>query len=234
MQKSKFDQKQITGLQKNSVKSDLTYFQVLNLARQGSGTPVPENLAKQLGQFRLSTFYDPDAAIGGYQPQGHDQLAALYEDYMILGATVTVKIPLQKYEQDVEPPYIGLNISPNTVDDQKWNPFPTDTTFFQTAKLKLKGYKYCRVPVFGTDKAPRYLKGTYSIKNIQHMFKGEYKEKMSFKYGSVPAPPAQGDIRATIFSHSATSNTKHSRVNGIEVTIKYHVISYDPKNINYS
>jgi hypothetical protein len=34
--------------------------------------------------FRLNSIFDPDAAVGGHQPYGYDQLAALYNRYRVL------------------------------------------------------------------------------------------------------------------------------------------------------
>jgi hypothetical protein len=36
--------------------------------------------------FRLNSIFDPNAAVGGHQPYGYDQLAALYNRYRVLRA----------------------------------------------------------------------------------------------------------------------------------------------------
>lgn len=40
--------------------------------------------------FRANGMYDPDTALGGHQPYGFDQLMALYNRYVVLGAKITI------------------------------------------------------------------------------------------------------------------------------------------------
>lgn len=40
--------------------------------------------------FRANGMYDPDTALGGHQPYGFDQLMALYNRFVVLGAKITI------------------------------------------------------------------------------------------------------------------------------------------------
>jgi hypothetical protein len=42
--------------------------------------------------FRLNSLYDPDFTIGGHQPYGYDQVAALYRKYRVEGCRCEVTI----------------------------------------------------------------------------------------------------------------------------------------------
>jgi len=42
-------------------------------------------------QFNVGSIHDPDYTGAGHQPFGYDQLAALYKQYVVLGAKVTAK-----------------------------------------------------------------------------------------------------------------------------------------------
>jgi ribosomal protein L35 len=42
--------------------------------------------------FRLNSIEDPEYALGGHQPFGHDQFAAIYHKYCVIGAKVRVEL----------------------------------------------------------------------------------------------------------------------------------------------
>lgn len=41
-------------------------------------------------RFRCNGLWDPDVALGGHQPYGFDQLAAVFNRYLVLGAKITI------------------------------------------------------------------------------------------------------------------------------------------------
>lgn len=54
-----------------------------------------ENITGSIGavhQYRLNSLYDPDATIGGHQPQGFDQMAAIYMKYNVYKTHVKIRI----------------------------------------------------------------------------------------------------------------------------------------------
>jgi len=60
----------------------LTYKQ--NLAMVSTSGIIYKN------QFAIGNLYDPDYTGAGHQPHGFDQLAALYKQYVVMGAKMTV------------------------------------------------------------------------------------------------------------------------------------------------
>ena len=43
------------------------------------------------GSLRLNGIFDPDTAIGGGQPRGHDQMSLYYNKYKVLSCTISVR-----------------------------------------------------------------------------------------------------------------------------------------------
>ncbi len=48
--------------------------------------PSVTTLAGSQAVYRLNSIFDPDASVGGHQPYGYDQMAALYNRYRVLKA----------------------------------------------------------------------------------------------------------------------------------------------------
>lgn len=42
--------------------------------------------------FRANSIFDPDWAVGGHQPMGHDQWSTFYNQYYVKSAKITVKL----------------------------------------------------------------------------------------------------------------------------------------------
>lgn len=55
-----------------------------NIGLQSSSGIIAKN------QFKTGSINDPDYTGGGHQPYGHDQLEALYKQYVVLGAKINV------------------------------------------------------------------------------------------------------------------------------------------------
>jgi len=53
-----------------------------------SGSIVPD--ANGFFQYNMNGIYDPEVALGGGQPRGFDQMAALYQEYKVVGCTAEV------------------------------------------------------------------------------------------------------------------------------------------------
>jgi hypothetical protein len=43
-------------------------------------------------QFRANSLFDPDVALGGHQPYGYDQLAAMYQKYVVVSSSCVVTL----------------------------------------------------------------------------------------------------------------------------------------------
>ena len=64
------------------------YTEDLNLSGTYTNMDIP-NTAKHV--FRTASMYDPDYTIGGHQPLFFDQMAEIYNQYVVLGAVIKVK-----------------------------------------------------------------------------------------------------------------------------------------------
>lgn len=235
--KKAFEQKStaLNPVQKTTI---LPYSTVIN----APASTVTSAASGLLHQYRVSSIYDPDYTAVGYQPYGHDQLAGVFQRYMVLKCDVEVHIPAQSYVLGTMPGYIGLLIGPLAVDQKAdSNRFPSGTWFKDIVTQKLRGYKYCRVPVIGNGKTKTVLRASYDCRMIQNTVKGEYKDKLGYQFGVAPSsssdPPLSDDtnIVASIYYHSATHDSNEfPKVSAIEVKFKYHVVAYDPKNADFS
>jgi len=63
--------------------------------------------------FNLSSIYDPDVTASGHQPLYHDQLSALYNHYMVLGAKIRLT-PLIASNDNYYSGLYGVHIKDNT------------------------------------------------------------------------------------------------------------------------
>lgn len=50
--------------------------------------PTAGSVATALQRFRANSIYDPDQSGTGHQPLGHDQWAAFYDHYVVLGSKI--------------------------------------------------------------------------------------------------------------------------------------------------
>lgn len=86
-------------------------------------------------RFRTNGMYDPDQTGTGHQPMFFDQLAALYNHYVVIGSKITVKcVPSTS---TTVPQFVGVNINddsslPGGVDVNTINEQP-DSVFRQIA-----------------------------------------------------------------------------------------------------
>lgn len=74
--------------------------------------------------FRAFSIFDPDQTGVGHQPLGHDQWAALYTRYRVLGAQITVKFSDQTQlaagtQQTPTTCVVCLNTNTTTLDDSE-------------------------------------------------------------------------------------------------------------------
>lgn len=57
-------------------------------------------------RFQLNNLYDPDYSGVGHQPRGYDEITAIYQRYLVLGAKIKLKI-LQTTSQNA---YVGFTV----------------------------------------------------------------------------------------------------------------------------
>ncbi len=64
--------------------------------------------------FRANSVFDPDFAIGGHQPRGFDQLASLYDEYIVTKAVITVRF---QNTSTTSSPYGFIAVRPSGVEN---------------------------------------------------------------------------------------------------------------------
>lgn len=72
-------------------------------------------------QFRLNGLYDPyDLGAGGHQPMGFDQFAALYQNYKVIGAKISVTFVNLTNTLDTGNQYVGIQLHENASYTPQW------------------------------------------------------------------------------------------------------------------
>lgn len=51
--------------------------------------PLTTGVAVVSAQFRANSIFDPEVALGGHQPMGHDTMSTLYNHYTVVGSKLT-------------------------------------------------------------------------------------------------------------------------------------------------
>lgn len=85
------------------MRQTLVYSEVFTLT---TGT-TPGTVAK--ADFRANGMFDPRVAVGGHQPYGYDQLAAMYVRWCVLGCKITVYGVLTNSTYNTG--QVGINLS---------------------------------------------------------------------------------------------------------------------------
>lgn len=102
--------------------------------------------------FRANGMYDPDTALGGHQPYGFDQLMALYNRYVVLGAKITITaVPAASFASYI----IACKLSDNA----------TLLSTTPTVLQEQPGYKYRLITNGNTTPSPRLTMG-YSARKL--------------------------------------------------------------------
>ena len=165
--------------------------------------------------WRATSVYDPDYAFGGHQPMYFDQMAALYNHYIVNKAYIVVDFT----------PYDQLASSSSVVfltgDD---GASLTSTTI--PGILETRGTKYRHVPIYGENQVyNRRLSMGYNKKKTF----GNYKN--SELSASVGASPTEGYY--FIMGIRSDDNTTTTSMHCV-VTIVYDVTFYELKDIAQS
>lgn len=102
----------------------------------GIGTPAVHT-------FRLNSLYDPDAAIGGHQPIGFDQLVGVfYNHYHVVGAKITVTFVSSSTSGTTGTAICGIEISNNVTPTTALNDiFEQGKTVYKTLTTQYAGGK---------------------------------------------------------------------------------------------
>lgn len=93
-----------------TVRTTLRYSDYKAVAALGTGTTSYQT-------WKCNGLYDPEDAVGGHQPYGYDQYAALYLHYWVTAARCIVKFCLQDDAGVVAGnTLVGLNVIPSSTD----------------------------------------------------------------------------------------------------------------------
>jgi hypothetical protein len=140
---------------------------------------VTNSIATTLGVnnvFRLNSIFDPDAAVGGTQPYGYDQLAALYNRYRALKTRwkVTFSASTAGYNAVVVPTNGALNTP------------PADATSFASSSM----VPYAKFFVYALGAKPPVTSGAIDLNVLGGVTKLEYETDDRFE-AQIGANPAE-------------------------------------------
>ena len=174
--------------------------------------------AYQTHSFVCNSIFDPDAALGGHQPLGHDQWMAFYNHYTVLGAKCSVSLSGQQATNPT-PVLCAIFVS----DDL--------TSAFDPIKLAEQGR--CRYKLLNGFNSINTLQlsNFYSAKkffNVKDVKDNETRIGASF--GSNPAEQAFFIIGAATVDGSTLANQEIHAI----VTIDYIVSMSEPMELPQS
>jgi hypothetical protein len=161
---------------------------------------VTTSVATTLGSnsvFRLNSIFDPNAAVGGTQPYGYDQLAALYNRYRVLKTRwkVTFEASTAGYNALVVPTNGALNAP------------PADLTSFTGSAM----VPYSRFVIYALGAKPPIVSGKVDLNLLGGVSRVEYltDDRFESQIGANPAEiislnigmqnPSGGTISITFF-----------------------------------
>jgi hypothetical protein len=125
--------------------------------------------------FRLNSIFDPDSAVGGTQPYGYDQLAALYNRYRVLKVRykITFLASTAGYAIAVVPSNGALN------------PAPTDVTSLSAVAMNPWG----KLVIYALGAKPPVVSGTISLNVLGGVRSAEYlaDDRFEAQIGANPA-----------------------------------------------
>lgn len=164
-------------------------------------------------RFRLLSLFDPDETYAGHQPYGHDVLAAIYKNYLVVGFSYVFKA----FNPAHEGTYIGTYVANNYNYD---NPVGEDFTIFRE-----KGN--CKYKILSkVEGKPVTISGKVGIAKLLNMTKqGLWDARTttlySASFGATPSYPAWADF--VIGNINAENNTTVNYT----LNIVYHAIVFD-------
>jgi hypothetical protein len=160
--------------------------------------------------FRLNSIFDPNSAVGGHQPYGYDQLAALYNRYRVLRTKWKVTFGNQSGSYDIcVVPVNGALAAPVT----------TNTTFETACEVP---YAYQKVQ--GGGGAPTVIiSNEMPLNKLGGVKLSEYLDDDRFE-AQIGANPAEV-INLVIATYNGTAATI---VASYTVELWYEVDLHDP------
>jgi len=163
-------------------------------------------------QFRANSLFDPDVALGGHQPYGYDQLAAMYQKYVVVSSSCVVTLnigSLATYSGE-----FGVNVA--------------DTTAPSTNRDTLMESQYSTWKNFISTNGPLSVKLNFDaakyfdVKDLQEsddIIAAVSANPTRQAYFNVWAAPDSGLIANTVY---------------ITVAISYDVLFFEPAEVTGS
>lgn len=180
--------------------------------------PIATQLVGTGCTFRLTNLYDPNAAAGGHQPRGFDQLAVLYGKYRVISAAFavvfvpTIATTASKMGCTT---YCTVHIPGNS---------PSSQLDFAEAKSTVVSHMggWLATATTSTDgKLMNVCKGSVNIKE----FLGPVDDD-NLEATFLGGPTNNVEISMQSFGNNAGEITQ---VGNYHVTIRYKVLVFDPK-----
>lgn len=169
-------------------------------------------LTEQL--YSANNIYDPDVSGAGHQPMGHDQWAALFNHYVVLGSKITLKCC--DSDSTVAPTHVGLYLS-----DGKTLSY---TSGYQYAEAR-KGQNRLTAP--GANKT-LYMRAKFSAKKFYNV--KDMKDNTDRLGAAVGASPGeQAFFHFWVQTIDASTNTIR-----YIAEIEYIVLFSEPKDLSTS
>lgn len=164
----------------------------------------------------LNSVYDPYAGAGGHQPLGYDQMAAFYNRYRVVGATITAEWE-QGGSAGIRRPMVGISITPTSN-------FPANTdSANQCAEQPYTVYKILADSASANGKAVI----TRKLKTFKPFFGDAYLTDDS--YAALIGANPTNLIHAQVWARPQ-QGSESIDAHKLCVTITYDVIFYDPKS----
>lgn len=177
------------------------------------GTVVP---SKPEGyRFSLNSVFDPDSSGVGHQPLGHDEMAALYSKYKVLGARITARFFWLNTLSVGQAHRVGIY-------------FDDDTTLPSSQfQISEKNHNRCSAILPPNAEAMRTVSCNWSGKK---WFKENWiTDGTTGVFGANPATMAYAFVWVNSMDGIASSDDVR-----IEVTLEYICKCYDPKELPVS
>jgi len=173
-------------------------------------------------QYRLNDLFDPDVTATGHQPKFFDQFAALYSEYKVLNAKITVKFSTSQASNASAAPIVLALIPIDRRDGiSSWSNINAATEEPRAV--------FREIPAYGQVK-PTTLTSTYSDKRFFRHNLGRANDSISSSF--VTNTPTWGE-NLNIVTASIDSGSTHPTI-WAQVVIDFNCRFNDLKNQNQS
>ncbi len=171
--------------------------------------------AIDIHEFRANSIFDPDKTGTGHQPIGHDEWAAFYNHYVVLGAKITLALVPSSNSESANPDLVGVYLT----DDSTGSNDPV-------ALIEQGRCKYTLVGKVQQDGVARKLINTYSAKKFFNL--SNVNDNVTRIGATTDASPAEEAIFRCFAGNTFADNTGPT---SILVTIQYSVMFSEPREL---